>query len=228
MSSDKTVSRRDFLKISAAAGFSINLIRCRKNSRKPNLLFIWTDEQRADTMKVYGNSKIEAPNLNKLASESIIFKNAYVTQPVCTPSRATVMTGLWSHQNGCTENNIPLPENIPCFPEILNDPDYRTAYMGKWHLGDEIFVQHGFHGWESIEDGYVRYYREGRDKSTRSCYHQFLLEKGYQPDSERGIFSRGLASKLPLEHCKPKFLELKAIDFLKQYQKDPFILYLKF
>lgn len=228
MNGKNSVSRRDFLKISAAAGFSINLIRCRKNIRKPNLLFIWTDEQRADTMQIYGNSKIKAPNLNKLASESIVFKNAYVTQPVCTPSRSTVMTGLWPHQNGCVENNIPLPENIPCFPEILNDPDYRTAYMGKWHLGDEIFVQHGFQEWVSIEDGYTRHYRKGRDKSTRSSYHQFLLEKGYQPDSERSIFSRGFAAKLPLEHCKPKFLELKAIDFLKQHQKDPFILYINF
>jgi arylsulfatase A-like enzyme len=60
--------------------------------KKPNLLFIWTDEQRADTMAAYGNKKIHAHNLNKLAGESVVFQNAYVSQPVCTPSRSTVMT----------------------------------------------------------------------------------------------------------------------------------------
>jgi len=150
-------SRRHFIKTSALAALGFNLIGCSRSARKPNLLFLWTDEQRADTMAVYGNSKIHAPNLNKLASESVVFEHAYITQPVCTPSRSTVMTGLWPHTNGCTENNISLPANIPCFPEILNDPDYRTGYFGKWHLGDEVFAQHGFEEWISIEDIYWEY-----------------------------------------------------------------------
>ena len=132
--------------------------------RRPNLLFLWTDEQRHDTMAVYGNRKIHTPNLNKLAAESFVFEKAYVTQPVCTPSRSSVMTGLWPHINGCTANNIPLPEDTPCFHELLDDQSYRTAYMGKWHLGDEIFPQHGFEEWVSMEDGYTSHYRPGRDR----------------------------------------------------------------
>jgi len=61
---------------------------------KPNLVFIFTDEQAAKTMAAYGNKMIETPNLNKLADESIVFENTYVTQPVCTPSRSTLMTGF--------------------------------------------------------------------------------------------------------------------------------------
>lgn len=221
-------SRRDFIKASALATLGFHLIGCNRSARKPNLLFLWTDEQRADTMAIYGNHKIHAPNLNKLASESVVFEKAYVTQPVCTPSRSTVMTGLWPHTNGCTENNIPLPKEIPCFPELMNDPDYRTGYFGKWHLGDEVFAQHGFEEWESIEDIYWEYFSEGRDCTARSSYAEYLLSLGYPPDRDRGDFSRDFASRLPLEHCKPKFLEQKACDFLRRHRHEPFVLYVNF
>lgn len=221
-------TRRDFIKTMAAAAIGANIIGCSKTARKPNLLFLWTDEQRADTMRIYGNQKIHAPNLNKLASESLVFQNAYVSQPVCTPSRSTVMTGLWPHTSTCTENNNPLPEDIPCFPEILNDPEYRTGYFGKWHLGDEIFPQHGFEEWESIEDIYWRYFREDRDRNQKSSYWHFLKELGYDPDTDRGDFSRGFAARLPIEHCKPKFLEMKACDFMRRHRNEPFILYVNF
>lgn len=201
--------------------------RAGKKKSKPNLLFIWTDEQRADTMAAYGNTKIHAPNLNRLASESVVFEKAYVTQPVCTPNRSAVMTGLWPHTNGCTRNNIPLPKDVRCLPELLSDPDYRTAYMGKWHLGDEIFAQHGFEEWVSIEDGYTSYYSEGNDRNKRSDYHHFLIDKGYKPD--RGTkFSRSFATRRPIEHCKPAFLEKKACEFLRRQRNEPFILYINF
>ena len=209
----------------ACASGPQRLSGCKRD--KPNLLFIWTDEQRADTMAAYGNTKIHAPNLNKLAAESVVFQKAYVTQPVCTPNRSAVMTGLWPHTTGCTKNNIPLPAGIPCLPELLSDLDYRTAYMGKWHLGDEIFAQHGFEEWVSIEDGYGSGYSPGRDRAARSDYHHFLIEHGYQPDSG-GQFSRAFAARRPIEHCKPKFLELKACDFLRRHRDEPFILYVNF
>lgn len=195
--------------------------------KKPNLLFIWTDEQRADTMAAYGNRTIHTPHLNRLAGESVVFRRAYVTQPVCTPNRSAVMTGLWPHTTGCVKNNVPLPSNVPCLPELLADPDYCTAYMGKWHLGDEIFAQHGFEKWVSIEDGYSRYYSEGRDRDRRSDYHHFLVDRGYEPDSG-GKFSRGFAARRPIEHCKPAFLEMKACEFLRRHRTEPFILYINF
>ncbi len=228
-------TRRNFMKATAFAGGSAAISGCvgpfrqarGTRPRKPNLLFIWTDEQRADTMAAYGNSKINTPNLNKLARESVVFEKAYVTQPVCTPNRAAVMTGLWPHISGCIRNNIPLRRNTPCLPELLNDPDYRTAYMGKWHLGDEIFAQHGFEEWVSMEDGYAKYYSQGRDRSKRSDYHHFLIDKGYKPDSGTK-FSRTFAARRPIEHCKPKFLEIKACEFLLRHRNEPFILYINF
>ncbi|MBN1346342.1 MAG: sulfatase-like hydrolase/transferase [Phycisphaerae bacterium] len=222
-------SRRDIIALSTlgAAVLQMASVRAAQSRRKPNLLFIWTDEQRADTMAAYGNRKIHAPNLNKLASESVIFERGYVSQPVCTPSRSTVMTGLWPHASGLTANNIPLPTETRCLPELLGDGGYRTAYMGKWHLGDEIFAQHGFAEWVSMEDGYRKHYRPGRDRSARSDYHRFLLEKGYAP-AEDGTFSRAFAARRPIEHCKPKFLEQKACEFLRRHRDKPFMLYINF
>jgi len=229
-------TRRDFLKGVGLGAASLAVKGCGnsgrhragKKKRKPNLLFIWTDEQRADTMAVYGNRRIHSPNLNKLAEQSVVFENAYVTQPVCSPNRAAVMTGLWPHTCGVTRNNIPLRRDTVCLPEMVNNGDYRTAYMGKWHLGDEIFAQHGFEEWVSIEDLYTRYYTENRDRSKRSSYHHFLIEQGYKPDLEDDKFSREFAARLPLEHCKPKFLEAEACDFLRRHRREPFMLYINF
>jgi arylsulfatase len=221
-------NRRDFIKTMGASAMAANFIGCVKKNEKPNLLFLWTDEQRSDTMAVYGNNKIHAPNFNKLAQDSVVFHNAYVSQPVCTPSRSTVMTGLWPHMNSCTQNNIALPKEIPCLPEMVNDSDYRSGYFGKWHLGDEIFAQHGFEEWKSIEDGYWRYYREDKDINLKSNYHYFLEDLGYKPDTDRGTFSRQFAARLPLEHCKPRFLENHACDFIRRHRYEPFMLYVNF
>ncbi|MFW5985670.1 MAG: sulfatase-like hydrolase/transferase, partial [Halanaerobiaceae bacterium] len=83
-----------------------------RDSKTLNLLFIYTDEQAINTLRTYGNDIIETPNLDRLAEESIIFENPYVTQPVCTPSRSSLLTGLYPHTSGCTENNIPLSSDI--------------------------------------------------------------------------------------------------------------------
>ncbi len=221
------LSRRQFLQTAGVAVAAGPHIVTSKTPRKPNLLFLWTDEQRADTMAVYGNTKIQAPNLNKLAGESLALERAYVSQPVCTPSRMTAMTGLWPHQSPCRVNNTPLPAGARCLPELLNDPDYRTGYMGKWHLGDEVFAQHGFEEWVSIEDGYRKYFSDGRDRAQKSSYWHFLDELGYKSD-EDGYYSRSFAAHLPIEHCKPKFLETRATDFLQRHQHDPFILSVNF
>jgi arylsulfatase A-like enzyme len=221
------LNRREFSKSISLAPAAFPYISKLRDD-KPNILFIWTDEQRADTMSAYGNHKIHSPNLNKLSDESVIYQNAYVSQPVCTPSRSTVLTGYYPHQNTCTQNNIPLPQEIKCLPELISDSDYRTAYMGKWHLGDEIFAQHGFEEWIGIEDGYRSYYSESKDKNEKSDYCKYLLDLGLKPDRENGTFSRGFAARQPLERCKPKFLETKACDFLQRNQKNPFILHINF
>ena len=80
--------------------------------QSPNILFILTGQQRRNSMKAYGNNWIKTPNLNALSERSLVFENAYVTQPVCTPARASIMTGLYPQTTGLIRNNIPLPDHI--------------------------------------------------------------------------------------------------------------------
>jgi arylsulfatase A-like enzyme len=220
------VTRRDLLK--TAALFPAILRGARRGGDKPNLLFLWTDQQRADTMAAYGNTSFRVPTMNRLAAQSVVFDRAYVTQPVCTPSRSSVMTGWWPHQSGCVKNNIPLKKETRVMPELLGDAAYRTGYMGKWHLGDEIFPQHGFEQWRAIEDGiYRRYYSKGRDTNGRSHYHHFLVQEGYKPGKD-GDFSRGFCTSLPVEHSKPSFLAQEASKFILKNRAEPWMLYVNF
>lgn len=210
------------------AGVPAILHAARTAGDKPNLLFLWTDEQRADTLAAYGNKRFRVPVLNRLAAESVVFGRCYVTQPVCTPSRASVMTGLWPHQTGCVRNNIALKREIRTLPELVSDAAYRSGYIGKWHLGDEVFAQRGFATWVSMEDGYQEYYSPGRDHNTRSSYHHFLVERGYKPSDRSGAFSRDFAVRLPVEHCKPAFLASEATRFILGNKHEPWMLYVNF
>ena len=196
-------------------------------ARKPNLLFLFTDEQRFDTLGAYGNRLIETPFLNRLAETSTVFEKAYVTQPVCTPSRSSILTGQTPHECGCTENNIALRQDTLCLPEMVSPDTYATAYHGKWHLGDEIFAQHGFQEWRSIEDGYWKHYSAGRSTEERSTYHHWLLKKGCSPqDGQR--FGRGEVARYPEALSKPAYLGEEASRFIRENQDRPFILYVNF
>ena len=198
-----------------------------RSDRPPNLLFVFTDEQRVDTLAAYGNTRIEMPNLNRLASQSHVFDRAYVTQPVCTPSRSTLLTGLWPHTSGCTANNVPLAEATPCLPEMLPAGRWATAYHGKWHLGDEIFAQHGFEQWRSVEDLYRPHYSPGRDRSARSTYHHWLLSRGITP-ADGDVFGRDETARLPEEHGKPAYLAGEASRYIREHRHEPFVLFVNF
>jgi arylsulfatase A-like enzyme len=228
------LSRRSFCKIAAGTSAAVALSRRlgaqpAKLPRKPNLLVFLPDQQRADTIACYGGTRVHAINLNKLASQSFVFEQAYVTQPICAPSRSSLLTGTWPHNNGCTHNHSALAPRFRCLPELINDSDYRCAYMGKWHLGDEVFAQHGFAEWVSIMDVYRENFTPGRDRNAMSDYGKFLIAKGLKPDKKKkGIFSHDFVSRLPLELSRPKFLEVKACEFLERHGREPFLLIVSF
>jgi arylsulfatase A-like enzyme len=185
-----------------------------KLRRKPNLIVFLPDQQRADTIAGCGGEKVHAPNLNKLASESVVFSRAYVTHPVCTPSRSSLMTGMWPHTTGCTKNSVALAPRFSVLPQLLENKDYRAAYMGKWHLGQAGFPQRGFDEWISTEQA--------------GHYSRFLVSMGLTPDREDGGFSELAISNLPLELSRPKFLEKNACEFIERHRRDPFLLIVAF
>jgi arylsulfatase A-like enzyme len=197
--------------------------------RPRNILFLWTDEQRPDTIGAYGNPRIRTPNLDRLAAGAVLFEWAYCSMPVCTPSRGTVLTGLYPHSHRAIYNNVPLPEDMPTIAELLRDYSYICGYAGKWHLGREIHPQRGFDAWwSSMEDGYIKdHQREGF-----STYHHWLVRQGYQPpdtapDGSK-VFSRSTAARLPEAAGKPAFLAQEACRFLDTYGHQPFALYVNF
>ncbi len=202
-------------------------------TRKPNLLFLWTDEQRADTLDCYGDTFIETPHLDGLAKRSFVFESAYCAQPVCTPSRASILTGQYPHAHGCIKNNTPLSAEKKTLAEMVSD-EYHCAYYGKWHLGDEIVAQRGFAEWKSIEDGIYRaHYSRPEYLERRSDYHHFLVEQGFAPNSKAAdgarVFSRNFAAALAEPYTKAGFLGREAARFLEaQNGERPFVLSVNF
>ncbi len=131
-------SRREFLKTTlaatAAAGLGAHAMP-RRNSEKPNLLFVFTDQQSFDMLGCYGNEQIRTPHLDRLASEGVRFEYCVSSTPVCTPMRGMLLSGQHPLKNGAISNDVcMLPGKGKYFGEVLRDNGYRTGYVGKWHL----------------------------------------------------------------------------------------------
>ena len=101
---------------------------------KPNILFYFTDQQRADTLGCYGQKLDISPNLDRLAAEGVLFENAFTAQPVCGPCRALFQTGRYPTEINCCRNGQPLPEDIKTLADYMEEEGYDNAYVGKWHL----------------------------------------------------------------------------------------------
>ena len=196
-------------------------------TRKPNLVVIFSDQQRYDTMRCYGNDWIRTPSLNALADRSFVFERAYVTQPVCTPSRASILTGLYPHSAGPTVNKMILPREAKTIAEMVSE-EYICGYFGKWHLGDDVISQHGFDEWVSTEDGHRGEYTRREYRFRFSDYHRHLVANGFAPDVESdgaNIFSSDKRYSLPEEFQMASFLGERAADFIQSNKERPFVLY---
>ena len=197
------------------------------NKSNPNLVFIFSDRQRFDTLRVYGNDWIRTPNINALADESVVFRNCYVTQPVCAPARSSIMTGLYPHTAGVPRNLTAMPSDIQTVAQMVSE-DYRTAYFGKWHLGDEVIRQRGFDEWISIMDRLYAEYTKPEYIGKFSDYREYLVNLGYEPDFEipgGKIFSDEMRSTLPADHQQAPFLADNAERFIRDNAENPFVMY---
>ncbi len=197
-------------------------------SARPNLVFFLSDQLRWDHVGAYGNDRIRTPRLDALAKESVLFRRAYCTQPVCTPSRGTIVTGLYPHNHGAVGNNVPLSREARTIAEMVDG--YTTAYMGKWHLGDEIIAQHGFSEWLSTEE-YKKHLSRPEYKTQNCSYYHFLRQNGFMPDKEvEGVatISRDFATRVPERFSKPAYVAAEASRFIAEHREDPFILFVTF
>ncbi len=124
-----------------------------KDKKRPNIIFMLSDDQGAWAMGYAGNKHIITPNFNRLAAEGMIFTNSFCASPVCSPARATILTGRTPSQHGVQdwirlghygENAIDYLKGYLTYPEVLKENGYECAFSGKWHLGDVFAVKNRF------------------------------------------------------------------------------------
>lgn len=123
-------------------------------TKKNNIIFILSDDHAYQTISAYGNRFVQTPNIDRIAREGALFTHAMVTNAICGPSRATLLTGKYSHKNGYPLNEQKFDVNQTLFPRILQQNGYQTAWIGKWHLGNS---PQGFDYW-NILPGQGNYY----------------------------------------------------------------------
>ncbi len=119
------------LAVAAAPAFAAN------DGGRPNVLVILTDDQRWDALGCAGHPWFKTPNLDRLAAEGARFANAFVTTSLCSPSRASLLSGLYAHRHGVLNNFTDYPNDLPSYPRRLREAGYETAYIGKWHMGEQ-------------------------------------------------------------------------------------------
>lgn len=103
---------------------------------QPNVLVILTDDQRWDAISLSGRPNPPTPNIDRLGKEGVYFKNAFCTTSLCSPSRASILSGKYAHNHGVRDNFTEYPKDLPSFPLALQEAGYQTAYIGKWHMGE--------------------------------------------------------------------------------------------
>jgi len=174
-----------------------------------------TDTQGANIIGTYGHPELGTHNIDRLAQTGIKFSRAYTTCPLCTPARAGLFTGIYSHTSGPWTNNLPLGDNIQTMGQRFQDNGYRTAFIGKWHLDGHDYFGTGIcpPGWED------EYWYDGK---------RYLDEL---TENEITLWRSGLGSldKLRENDVQPEFtwarrVSDRAIRFLEDQSEEPFVL----
>lgn len=195
-----SISRRDIL---GAAAASPLLLNAQAPKKKRNVIFILTDDHRYDAMGfLKGQSWLQTPQMDRMAAEGVHFKNAFVTTALCSPSRASILTGVYAHRHRIVDNNTPIPQGTTFFPSYLQKNGYKTGFFGKWHMGAETDEpKPGFDQWVSF-----------RGQGT------------YLP-SPNGLNVNG--KKVPQKGYITDELTQYALDWMRTIPKDqPYFLYL--
>ncbi|MHC4337481.1 MAG: sulfatase-like hydrolase/transferase [Planctomycetota bacterium] len=169
------MNRRDFLKTAGLTVVALTMPRCKrgagKGGKRPNILYIMSDDHACNAISCYGGilSKVaRTPSIDRIASEGARLENCFVTNSICTPSRAAILTGQYSHVNGVYTFHERINAQCPNVAKLLQDGGYQTAVVGKWHLRTDPM---GFDYWNVLPG-------QGRYHSPK------LREKGWQ---EKGL-----------------------------------------
>jgi len=226
-----SVSRRDFIKIAAAgaamaaAGSSL-AEETVETKRKPNILFLMTDQHRADCLGCDGNPVIKTPSLDRIAREGVRFTHAYSSTPTCTPARAAILTGLSPWRHGMLAYGQVAERYDFELPRAMNAAGYYTFAIGKLHYHPQRNY-HGFQGALIDESG------RAEDEGFESDYRKWFKQKApdLDPDATGIGFNeyRSAAYKLPEELHPTHWTGETAVEFIRNYDRDqPFFLKVSF
>lgn len=175
---------------------------------RPNIVFVFSDQMRGMDLGCAGNEDVLTPNLDRMAAQGTRFDRAYANCPVCTPSRAMLLTGRYPLSNRVVANDLPLPEDIPTVGKALRDAGYRTGYVGKWHLDGvprDKFTPPGPR-------------RQGFDYwAAYNCSHDYFRAHKYFTDAPEPV---------EVDGYEPVVQTDLALDFIAEPDERPFCLFL--
>ncbi len=190
--------------------------KCNKNNRQPNVLIFFTDQQRWDTTSLSGNPLNLMPNFNRIARKGTFFENAFSCQPVCAPARSCLQTGLYATETGVFRNGLALKDGAVTLAECFNNADYRTGYIGKWHLGG---VYPGLKGGqepvpEARRGGYQYWLASDLPEFMSGAYNAILFDNDNNP--------------IKLPGYRVDAYTDAAIRYIHKNKDEPFFLFLSF
>lgn len=204
--------------------------------RKPDVLIIMPDQLRADCVGAYGNKVIKTPNIDKIAEQGVLFRNAFTTSPVCMPARASFVSGVYPHNHHMWTNEGSLPADDETFFRHLQENGWFVAYVGKSH-----FYEHRSFHMKTME-GYMK--KRGIDYvhettgphstvHTDSYMTDYLKEKGlldaFRDDYKKRTMFSTHPSPLPEESYLDSYVGKKTVEFIKNYSQDkPLCLFVGF
>ena len=194
--------------------------------RKPNILWICTDQQRFDTLGCYGNSFVTTPNIDQLAREGALFRNAFCQSPVCTPSRGSFLTGRYPATCGTPQNGTNIPDNEVLISKILHDNGYRCGLAGKLHLST-CSPESGCTEMERrINDGYDEFHWSHDPRSIWGDHNEYtawLSRKGLHFDTPNRSDCRWVQTGMPEEHHQTTWCVDRTVDFIRSYAGSPWL-----
>ena len=195
---------------------------------KPNILHIFTDMQRFDTIHALGNKEIKTPNIDRLVQKGISFTSCYSPSPVCIAARCSMIYGQEPSHTGCYENTIMPTDGRQTFMEALTQNGYRTHGIGKCHYTPDRFALKGFQTREVQEEG-----EESSSDLYKNDYYAYLKDKGYEhlcePNGIRGeMYYTPQPSQLPQKDHPTQWVGDRSIAFIQEPQNEPWYLFSSF
>jgi len=221
------VGRREFLRaLGLGTAWLLGGRALAKPMKKPNILFLFSDQQRWDTVGCYGDPIFGGltPNLDKLAARGVRFEHSFTCQPVCGPARAVMQTGQWATQVGCFRNGIALPQTEKTIADCLGAAGYEVGYLGKWHLAST-------HG---IPDRNADYRTSPVPVERRGGYRDFWLASDILEFTSHGydghmFDAQGRRREFPQGRYRVDAQTDWAIEYLKGRTSDkPFFLFVSY